>query len=114
MIETYLGFDWILLFMQSHLHHSSVIASLNLLFAVLRCSYNMPFSNPTNLAATAIQTPALPGYSAPLTLVERFRSGEHFGGWLHDTDKMLEKKEASLLGNLIFFQKSYLCMLFIL
>ena len=86
--------------MQSHLHFTTVTTALRLLFTILQCSYTTSSSNmPTHLAATALQAPALPGYSAPLSLIDRFRSGENFGGWLQGTDVMLEKKEDCLLGN---------------
>jgi len=95
--------------MQSHLHYSTVTTALRLLFTILQCSYTITTSNiPTHLAATALQTPALPGYSPPLSLIERFRCGENFGGWLQGTDVMLEKKEDSLLGIYCFYLHAFL------
>ena len=32
--------------------------------------------------------------------MERFRCGDNFGGWLHGSDVLLEKKEESLLGEI--------------
>ncbi|CAK8696786.1 unnamed protein product [Clavelina lepadiformis] len=99
-IELHLGFDWILLFLQSHLHYSTVRTSLHLLFTALQCSYQLsiPSSSATMSTPASLPTTSLPSYSPALSLIDRFRSGEKFGGWLKGTDIMLDKKEESLLG----------------
>ena len=70
-IEKILGFDWLLLFMQQHLHPSTIISALHILVVILR--------NPVN--------------------VGRFREGNFGGGWLGDTESVLKNQMAAMLGN---------------
>ncbi|XP_032825005.2 WD repeat and FYVE domain-containing protein 3 isoform X1 [Petromyzon marinus] len=65
-----LGFDWLLLFTQGHLHPSTVLASMRVLLALL--------SHPSVLA--------------------RFREGAPGGGWLDHTEPVLTNKIGSVLG----------------
>jgi hypothetical protein len=65
-----LGFDWILLFMQPHLHSTTVVWALRIL--VVMCS------NPS--------------------LMARFREGSSNGGWLRHTEQVTHNKMAVVLG----------------
>nr|CAB3264215.1 neurobeachin-like protein 1 [Phallusia mammillata] len=94
-IEVHLGFDWILLFLQQHLHHSTVSSALHMLFHILRRSFAYTGTPSVNNSASG-----LPVYSSNsgANVIERFRSGDFFGGWLHGTDALKDRKEDSLLG----------------
>ncbi|KAK9687952.1 FYVE zinc finger [Popillia japonica] len=65
-----LGFDWILLFMQPHLHATTVIWGLRLLVVI----------------------------SSNQTLMTRFRDGTCNGGWLRHTEQVTHNKMAVVLG----------------
>ncbi|CAI9723395.1 repeat and FYVE domain-containing 3-like isoform X2 [Octopus vulgaris] len=69
-IDRVLGFDWILLFMQSHLHRSTVILALRILILMLRNG----------------------------VLMQRFREGGHGGGWLDETETVLKSQMSIMLG----------------
>ncbi|KAL3875787.1 hypothetical protein ACJMK2_033704 [Sinanodonta woodiana] len=62
-LERVLGFDWLLLFIQGHLHNSTIIRALKLLVTLLKNSQAM----------------------------SRFREGSHGGSWLKDTDTVLKQ-----------------------
>jgi hypothetical protein len=65
-----LGYDWLLLFMQGHLHSSSVVLAIRILLVML--------SLPNGLA--------------------KFRDGSCGGGWLSDTESILRSRMGVLLG----------------
>ncbi|KAF5299222.1 hypothetical protein FQA39_LY02395 [Lamprigera yunnana] len=65
-----LGYDWVLLFMQSHIHYSTVIWALRIL--VVLCSIS--------------------------ALMNRFKEGSSNGGWLHHTELVTQNKMAVVLG----------------
>ena len=70
-LQRVLGFDWLLLFMQGHLHPTTVQLALNILVAMLRSPEN----------------------------TRRFREGTHRGGWLADTENVLKNQMAVMLGS---------------
>ncbi|XP_041955871.1 WD repeat and FYVE domain-containing protein 3 isoform X1 [Alosa sapidissima] len=65
-----LGFDWLLMFMEEHLHSSSVTAALWILVVLLS---NQP-------------------------ILSRFKEGLSGGGWLDHTDSVLTNKIGTVLG----------------
>ncbi|KAJ7327170.1 hypothetical protein JRQ81_016929 [Phrynocephalus forsythii] len=65
-----LGFDWIMLFMEEHLHPTTVTAAMRILVVTL--------SNPTILI--------------------KFKEGLTGGGWLEQTDSVLTNKIGTVLG----------------
>ena len=65
-----LGYDWLLLFMQGHLHSSSVVLAVRVLLVML---------------------------SLPSGLL-KFREGTCAGGWLSDTESILQSRMGVLLG----------------
>lgn len=65
-----LGFDWLLMFMEEHLHSSTVTAALWILVVLL--------SNQS--------------------ILNRFREGLCGGGWLDHTDSVLTNKIGTVLG----------------
>ncbi|KAH0615815.1 hypothetical protein JD844_026358 [Phrynosoma platyrhinos] len=65
-----LGFDWIMLFMEEHLHPTTVTAAMRILVVLL--------SNPTILI--------------------KFKEGLTGGGWLEQTDSVLTNKIGTVLG----------------
>ncbi|XP_064637335.1 WD repeat and FYVE domain-containing protein 3-like isoform X3 [Lineus longissimus] len=65
-----LGYDWLLLFMQGHLHSSSVVLATRILLVML--------SVPSGLA--------------------KFRDGSCGGGWLCDTESILQSRMGVLLA----------------
>ena len=67
-----LGFDWILMFLQGHLHSSTVIQAMKILILL--------FKSPTT--------------------VTKFRDGQIGGGWLKDTEMILKQQMGSMLGKL--------------
>ncbi|XP_044762510.1 WD repeat and FYVE domain-containing protein 3 [Coccinella septempunctata] len=69
-ISKTLGFDWIILFMQPHLHSSTVVWGLRILVAMC--------ANPT--------------------LMIRFREGSGNGGWLRHIEQITHNKMAVILG----------------
>lgn len=102
-IESCLGFDWLLAFMQENLHWSTVTKALHLLITSLICAFSSS-SAPTPSAASS----NVPGASN-FHVLDRFRIGEHFGGWLHGTETLQDRKEDSLLGrSLVCFFNLYL------
>lgn len=72
-LQRVLGFDWLLLFMQGHLHPTTVKLALRVLVTMLRNQDN----------------------------VRRFRDGIQRGGWLADTENVLKNQMAVMLGKLI-------------
>ncbi|XP_076455501.1 WD repeat and FYVE domain-containing protein 3-like isoform X2 [Babylonia areolata] len=69
-LQRVLGFDWLLLFLQGHLHPTTVRLALQVLVVMLR--------NPEN--------------------ARRFREGTHRGRWLADTENVLKNQMAVMLG----------------
>jgi len=69
-IQKVLGFDWLLLFVQRHVHQSTVIMALRILLQML-------------------QSP---------TAVARFRDGNPGGGWLKNTEPVLKQHVGVMLG----------------
>ena len=67
-----LGFDWLLMFMEEHLHSSTVTAALWILVVLL--------SNQS--------------------ILNRFKEGLAGGGWLDHTDSVLTNKIGTVLGEL--------------
>lgn len=66
-----LGFDWILMFLQGHIHATTVIRALKILLVMFR--------NPQ--------------------VVSKFRDGQSGGGWLKDTEMILKQQTgANMLG----------------
>lgn len=65
-----LGFDWLLMFMEEHLHSSTVTAALWILVVLL--------SNQS--------------------ILNRFKEGLCGGGWLDHTDSVLTNKIGTVLG----------------
>lgn len=65
-----LGHDWVMLFMQPHLHRSTVVLGLRILILML----NIPSS------------------------LLRFREGTACGGWLDDTEAVLQNRMGVVLG----------------
>lgn len=65
-----LGFDWLLMFMEEHLHSSTITAALWILVVLL--------SNQS--------------------ILNRFREGLCGGGWLDHTDSVLTNKIGTVLG----------------
>ncbi|CAH1794598.1 unnamed protein product [Owenia fusiformis] len=69
-LQRVLGFDWLLLFLQGHLHRSTVVLSMRLLVTMLSHS----------------------------TSLQRFREGTHGGGWLNDTEAVLKSSYGIVVG----------------
>ncbi|XP_069124433.1 WD repeat and FYVE domain-containing protein 3-like isoform X2 [Argopecten irradians] len=69
-IQKVLGFDWLLLFVQGHVHPSTVIMALHILLVMLQ--------NPL--------------------AVQRFREGNPGGGWLRNTEPVLKQHVGVMLG----------------
>ncbi|XP_023930684.1 WD repeat and FYVE domain-containing protein 3 [Lingula anatina] len=69
-IQRVLGFDWLMLFLQGNLHPTTVVLAFKILVVML--------GNATSL--------------------QRFREGLLAGGWLHDTEAVLENRLGVLLG----------------
>nr|XP_037269371.1 WD repeat and FYVE domain-containing protein 3-like isoform X4 [Rhipicephalus microplus] len=69
-IARVLGMDWLMLFMQSHLHPTTVVLALQCLTVFLSCP----------------------------SLMQRFREASHNGGWLTETDLVLQNRTTVLLG----------------
>lgn len=67
-----LGFDWLLMFMEEHLHSSTVTVALWILVVLL--------SNQS--------------------ILNRFKEGLSGGGWLDHTDAVLTNKIGTVLGEL--------------
>ncbi|OCU00170.1 hypothetical protein XELAEV_1800594710mg, partial [Xenopus laevis] len=65
-----LGFDWVIMFMEEHLHSTTVTAAMRILVVLL--------SNPSILL--------------------RFKEGVTGGGWLDQTDSVLTNKIGTVLG----------------
>lgn len=65
-----LGFDWLLMFMEEHIHSSTVTAALLILVVLL--------SNQS--------------------ILSRFKEGLSGGGWLDHTDSVLTNKIGTVLG----------------
>lgn len=65
-----LGFDWLLMFMEEHLHSTTVTVALRILVVLL-----------------SIQP-----------ILNRFREGLSGGGWLDHTDSVLTNKIGTVLG----------------
>lgn len=69
-IDKGLGFDWLLLLMQNHLHQTTVILALRILILLLRNG----------------------------VILQRFREGGHGGGWLDETETVLKSQMSIKLG----------------
>lgn len=69
-MQRVLGFDWLLLFMQGNLHPTTVVLTMRILCQVL---------------------------SHPGTL-QKFREGVSGGGWLRDTECVLQNRVGTFLG----------------
>lgn len=69
-IQKVLGFDWLLLFIQPHVHRSTVIIALRILLNILQ--------NQTSM--------------------QRFREGIPGGGWLSNTEPVLKQHVGVMLG----------------
>jgi len=65
-----LGLDWVLLFLQGYLHPTTVVWGLRILVVLCSCS----------------------------PLLQKFREGSSNGGWLRDTELVLQNKMALVLG----------------
>jgi hypothetical protein len=65
-----LGYDWLLLFIQGSLHQSTVVLALSVLFRML-------------------QHPVL---------LQGFRDGSNGGGWLKETEPVIQNRIGVLLG----------------
>ena len=65
-----IGFDWLLVFLQSHVHQSTVILAMSILLRLL-------------------QQP---------TLLQCFRDGSSASGWLTDAECVTENRVGVLLG----------------
>lgn len=72
-IQKILGFDWLLLFTQGHIHPSTVIKALMILLTMLQNS----------------------NYTAAV----KFRDGTIGGGWLKGTEPVLKQHVGVMLGN---------------
>ena len=83
-IQETLGFDWLLLFLQAHLHNTTVVRATRILVTMLS------------------STPAL----------NRFREGLGSGNWLDGTDIMLNKTTYVVAG--INCCESVICIKFLL
>jgi len=66
------GFDWLLVFLQSHIHQSTVVLAMSVLVRML----HQP------------------------TLLQSFREGSGAGGWLADTECIVQNRVGVLLGRL--------------
>lgn len=71
-----LGFDWIMMFMEEHLHSTTVTAAMRILVVLL--------SNQSILI--------------------RFKEGLSGGGWLEQTDSVLTNKIGTVLGMELYSQ----------
>lgn len=69
-----LGFDWLLLFMQGHIHPSTVVKASLILLTMLQSQ----------------------------TATQKFREGSLGGGWLKGTEPVLKQHVGVMLGKLIF------------
>lgn len=69
-VQKVLGYDWLLLFMQGHVHSSSMILALRILLVM--------FQNPG--------------------AIEKFREGSSGGGWLSGTEPVLKQHVGVMLG----------------
>ena len=69
-IQKVLGFDWLLLFVQGHIHSSTVVKASLILLTILQ-----------NQAAT-----------------QKFREGSLGGGWLKGTEPVLKQHVGVMLG----------------
>ena len=73
-LQETLGFDWLLLFVQAHLHNTTVVGATRILVTMLS---SVPSLN-------------------------RFREGINSGGWLDGTDIMLNKTTYVVAGGMHF------------
>lgn len=69
-VSKILGFDWLLLFLQQHIHSTTVVLAMRILVAM---------------------------GSSPM-LINRFREGTNNGGWLRHTEQVTHNKMAVVLG----------------
>ena len=69
-VQKVLGFDWLLLFIQPHVHRSSVIIALRVLLTILQ--------NPASML--------------------KFKEGAPGGGWLSNTEPVLKQHVGVMLG----------------
>jgi len=71
-LQRVVGFDWLLVFLQSNIHQSTVVLAMSILVRIL-------------------QQP---------TLLQCFREGSSAGGWLADTECIVQNRVGVLLGKL--------------
>jgi len=69
-LQRVIGFDWLLVFLQSHIHQSTVVLAMSILVRML-------------------QHPSL---------LQCFREGSGTGGWLADTECIVQNRVGVLLG----------------
>ena len=79
-IQRVLGFDWLLLFVQGHLHRTSVVSAMRILLIML-------------------------GHQGTMT---KFREGNSVGGWLDDAEIVLENRTGVIAGNNTIFYAKHL------
>ena len=77
-IQRVLGFDWLLLFAQGHIHPSTISLALRLLLTML---------------------------THPVAM-QRFREGSHCGGWLTEAESVLQNRIGMVLGTYVSVVKS--------
>lgn len=73
-IAKLLGFDWVLLFLQSNLHPTTVVLTLRVLLVMFRNVEN----------------------------VRRFRDGSYGGGWMGGTEVLLKNQMSIMLGKFFY------------
>lgn len=69
-MQRVLGFDWLLLFLQGNLHHTTVVLTMRILCQVLSHAGTM----------------------------QKFKEGVSGGGWLRDTECVLQNRVGTFLG----------------
>lgn len=69
-VQRLVGFDWLLVFMQSHVHQSTIILAMSILVRMLQQQ----------------------------TLLQCFRDGSSPSGWLTDTECVVQNRIGVLLG----------------
>lgn len=81
-----LGWDWLMLFMQGHLHRSTVVMTMRILLLLLSNSSAM----------------------------QKFREGGAGGGWLDETESVLQNRVGVLLGEFSYFPVSFRSSIYLL
>jgi len=80
-LQRVVGFDWLLVSLQSHVHQSTVVLAMSILVRML-------------------QQPSL---------LQCFREGSGTGGWLADTECIVQNRVGVLLGRLLYCLISIQC-----